>query len=46
MPQPERTRELLSGLGQELRETIGALSKTGCAVRIASLDPATYVALK
>lgn len=47
LPRPERTRDSLTALGQDLRALIS--SATGgapMAIRFAALDPDTYVALK
>lgn len=46
MPHPERTRDLLETLGGDLQAMIGDLADCPCAVRIATLDRQTYVALK
>jgi len=46
MPRPTRTRERLQEVGTAIRDRLGAASGFGVAVRIAQLDPGTYLALK
>jgi hypothetical protein len=46
MPRPERTREALSELAGQLRTRFGNVTGEPVAVRVTTLDPATYVALK
>lgn len=46
LPRPERTADLLRALAADLRATIAQAAPSEVAVRIAQLDPATYVALK
>lgn len=46
MPRPDRTRELLHGVCEGLRALVGEATGARVAVRVAVLDPATYVALK
>lgn len=46
MPRPERTRAALLALCAKLRDVVGAATGSHVAVRISTLDPATYVALK
>jgi len=47
LPRPDRTPEKLRALGGDLRALIGpAVGDALVAVRFASLDPETYVALK
>lgn len=47
LPRPERTAEKLRALGGALRALIGPVAGgASVAVRFASLDPETYVALK
>lgn len=46
MPHPDRTKDLLLTLSGKLQEIVGSFVKGGCAVRVATLDPMTYVALK
>ncbi len=45
MPAPIRTRAFLEGVGRALKTRIDALTGLGVAIRIAQLDPDTYVAL-
>jgi hypothetical protein len=46
LPRPDRTRDKLLTLAQTIREMLSPLTGAHVAVRIAHLDPATYVALK
>lgn len=46
LPRPERTREMITALGQEVQVLIGAALETPVAFRAAMLDAQTYVALK
>lgn len=46
LPHPERTRDRLLDLAAEIQALIDAATGTQAAVRIATLDPATYIALK
>ncbi|MGB0661491.1 MAG: hypothetical protein ACPGNV_15105 [Mangrovicoccus sp.] len=46
MPGPARTRELLSSLATEIQSVLAEFCDVSVAVRIAQLDPETYVALK
>lgn len=46
MPHRDRTRAVLSGLGDELRARFKALGVPSVAIRISALDPETYIALK
>jgi hypothetical protein len=46
MPRPERTRAVLLGVCAKLREMVGAATGTHVAIRVTTLDPATYIALK
>lgn len=46
MPHPDRTRESLTTLAARVRALIGTATASHIAVRIAPLDPQTYVALK
>jgi hypothetical protein len=46
MPRPERTRAVLLGVSTKLREMLGAATGTHVAVRVTTLDPETYIALK
>lgn len=42
----ERTRDVLTELAKEIRQLLAAATGVHIAVRISSLDPATYVTLK
>ncbi|MET0257642.1 MAG: hypothetical protein ABW179_03600 [Methylobacterium sp.] len=46
MPKPERTREVVIGVCEALRDLVGGATGASVAVRVATLDPVTYVALK
>ncbi|AWM27521.1 hypothetical protein [Sinorhizobium fredii] len=46
MPRAERTRDLLMSVCAKLREMVGDATGTHVAVRLTSLDPHTYIALK
>lgn len=46
LPRASRTRERLERVGEQMRDTLVAVSGLSVAVRIAQLDSATYVALK
>lgn len=46
MPRPERTRAALTDVAERLRDRIGAATGLHAALRIAALDPETYLALK
>ena len=46
MPRPERTRALLLAVCEKLREVAGAATGTHVAIRVTTLDPETYIALK
>lgn len=46
LPSPARSRAKLTAVAAELRLKLEQVSALGVAVRIATLDPATYVALK
>lgn len=46
MPHPDRTRESLTTLAAQVQAQIGAATASHTAVRIATLNPQTYVALK
>ncbi len=46
MPHPDRTRESLTTLAAQVQAQIGAATASHTAVRIAMLNPQTYVALK
>ncbi len=46
LPRPERTPEAVRGAAQAVRDRIGGATGQHVAVRIATLDPVTYVALK
>ncbi|MBC2836885.1 hypothetical protein [Paragemmobacter straminiformis] len=46
LPRPERTRELILSVCAKLRGMVEEATKTHVAVRVTSLDPATYIALK
>lgn len=46
LPRPERTRAVVTGAAEALRDRLQAVLGRPAAVRIAHLDPVTYVALK
>lgn len=46
MPRPERTPEVLQQLARRLRDRLSGATGLSVAVRMSSLDPETYVALK
>lgn len=46
LPRTERTPEVLRHAAQELRARLKAATGLHAAVRIAALDPGTYIALK
>ncbi len=46
LPRPERTRAVLREVCATLRDMVGAATGTQVAIRITTLDPETYIALK
>lgn len=46
LPAPDRTRELLTSLAAAIQQLLAGVVAGKIAVRIATLDPETYVALK
>ncbi len=46
LPRPERTREAVLRVCAALREMLGTATGTHTAIRVAFLDPETYIALK
>lgn len=46
MPRPERSRAVLLALCEKLREMAGAATGAHVAIRVTTLDPETYIALK
>lgn len=46
MPHPDRTRAALQAVGAKLRDMVGAATGTHVAIRLTTLDPGTYIALK
>jgi hypothetical protein len=46
MPRPDRTRALLLAVCTKLREMVGAATGTHVAIRVTTLDPETYIAVK
>lgn len=46
LPAPERTHELLTSLAAAIRQLLASVVAGSIAVRIATLDPQSYVALK
>jgi hypothetical protein len=46
MPRPDRTRDLLMTVCTKLRDMVGAATGSHVAIRVMSLDPETYIALK
>ncbi len=46
MPRPERTRAVLLAVCAKLREMVGGATGAHVAIRVTTLDPETYIALK
>ena len=46
LPYPDRTRDMLKSLAMAVQSLISAITGTHTAVRIATLDPGAYIALK
>lgn len=46
MPRPDRTRAVLLEVCTKLRKVVGAATGTQVAIRVTTLDPDTYIALK
>lgn len=46
LPRPDRTREAVLAVARQTRESVGKATGQHVAVRIATLDAETYVALK
>jgi len=46
LPQPERTRDHMVAVSRRLQEMLHTATGTHVAVRVTSLDPQTYIALK
>jgi hypothetical protein len=46
MPKPERTRDHMTRVSRRLQEMLRSATGTHVAVRVTSLDPQTYIALK
>lgn len=46
MPRPERTRAALLAVCGKLREILGNATGSHVAIRVTTLDPETYIALK
>lgn len=46
LPKPGRTRDHMLSVGRTLQEMLRSATGTHVAVRVTSLDPETYVALK
>ncbi|MGV8949962.1 MAG: hypothetical protein ACOH2M_02580 [Cypionkella sp.] len=46
MPHPDRTRPALLAICAKLRDMLGAVTSTHVAVRLTTLNPDTYIALK
>lgn len=46
LPSPHRTRDVLEKLGKEIQSLLNGVTGLHIAVRVAQLDPASYVALK
>jgi hypothetical protein len=46
MPRPERTRDVLLAVCARLREIVGTATGSHVAIRVTTLDPETYIALK
>jgi len=46
LPRPDRTRDRVTEVGKRLQATVSEIVGVPVAVRVAMLNPATYVALK
>ena len=46
MPRPERTRPRMLAVCAKLRAMVGAATGSHVAIRVTTLDPETYIALK
>ncbi len=46
MPHPDRTRAVVLAVCAKLREMVGAATGSHVAIRVTTLDPETYLALK
>ena len=46
LPKPERTREMIIGVCNRLREALLEAVQEKAAVRVTTLDPATYVVVR
>lgn len=46
LPRPERTRAAVTRIGTTLRDMLAEATGTHAAIRVAFLDPETYIALK
>jgi hypothetical protein len=46
LPKPERTRDHMLAVSRRLQEMLHSATGTHVAVRVVSLDPQTYIALK
>lgn len=46
LPRPERTRDHITEVGRRLQAMLRTATGTHVAVRVTSLDPETYIALK
>jgi hypothetical protein len=46
LPRPERTRDRMTAVSRRLQDMLRSATGTHVAVRVVSLDPETYIALK
>ncbi len=46
LPRPERNRAVLLAVCEKLRDMVGAVTGGHVAIRVTTLDPETYIALK
>lgn len=46
LPKPDRTRDLILSVCGQLRDTVAEATSEKAAVRVVTLDPATYVTLR
>ena len=46
LPRPDRTRDHMISVSRRLQDMLSSVTGTRVAVRVTSLDPATYIALK
>lgn len=46
LPRPERTRDLILSVCGQMRQLLGQATGSHVAIRVTTLDPETYIALK